>query len=99
MRSLQFFPLIKTEDGVAYIRPIFTQVANHLRAGRLFAFSIELTDKKEPFLGLHSHYLYPQNYLLTEIQNAGLMPLEQKEISLRREGKSFPPSLITLAQK
>ena len=96
------FDLITAIDVLNYapdIRPIFTQVANHLRAGGLFAFSVELTDKNEPFLGLHGRYLYPKNYLLTEIKNAGLTPFEQKEIPLRREGKSFAPGLIILARK
>ena len=96
------FNLITALDVLNYapdVRPIFTKVSDHLRAGGIFAFSLEVTDKKEPFLGLHGRYLYPKDYLLAELQKVGLTVIKQKEIPLRLEGKSFAPGLIVVVQK
>ena len=96
------FDLITAIDVLNYapdIKPIFSQISSHLRAGGLFVFSIEITDKKDPVIGFHGRYLYPKDYLLSEIQKADLTISAQKEIPLRLEGNSFANGLIILVKK
>lgn len=82
------FDLVVAADVLIYVgdlAPVFAQAARLLRAGGVFAFTVEISASADVELSLNGHYRHNVNYILRLASANGLKLLHAADEPIRKE--------------
>lgn len=102
-RSANAFDVILAADVFIYVgdvAPVFAGCAQALRAGGLFAFSVESVEGDKYVLRTSGRYGHPLRYIRALAEEHGFDVLVVREAMIRKEGQQpIPGHVVTLMKK
>ncbi len=100
------FDLVYSSDCMVYfgnLQPVFTRVAEHMRNGAFFAFTVERPEGRHPHqdgfqLRNSGRFAHEENYVERCLERAGFKLLEKKGCTLRKEAEKPVEGLLFTAR-